>query len=141
MAWNQTTTSFQKSKRQQNSLQTDSSLESFESSSSGAQKSSKTCLMNYENLAQRSSDSDPGLYLSKNFKPSKTSENNVFDFELSPTTKNLKSPSHRHFYQESTTTDSASNTLMSPIKKHEYNVVSSSTKSEISAGKLLLHLR
>lgn len=127
MAW--TPSTFHKSKRQQSSLQTDSSRESFESSGSGV-KSPKTCLMNYEKfmqpLHQHSSDSDPGFYLTKHFK---SSEKKAFDFELSSTTKHLKSSSHR--LVDSLTTDSAPATLNSPMKKCEYNAVS----SENSAGK------
>lgn len=145
MAWNQTpqSSNLHKNKQQQNSLQTDSSRDSFESCSSGAtSKSPKSRnVMNYERYMQPPHQlSDPGFYLSRSLKSPKASSNQTFEFELSSPAQYLRSSPNRHFYEDSTTTDSAPATLTSPLKKYEYNAVSSNVKSENSAGEFLVHL-
>lgn len=139
MAWNQPSNSH-KSKKQQTSLQTDSSRDSFESTSSAASsQSSKARVMNYEKYMQPPHQlSDPGFYLTRSRKSPKAS-NQIFELELSSTGEHFRSSSNRHFYEDSTTTDSAPATLASPFKKYDYNAVSSSFEPESSAGELFSH--
>lgn len=138
MAWNQTPQNFHKNKKHQTSLQNDSSRDSFESCSSGStSKSAKPRVMNYERyMTPPHQLSDPGFYLSRSIKSPKT-PNKVFEFELS-TTQHLRSSPNRHFYEDSSTTDSAPATLNSPLKKYEYNAVPSNIKSENTAGDFIL---
>lgn len=138
MAWNQSPQQ-SKTKKQQNSIQTDSSRDSFESCSSGAtSKSPKPRVINYERYMQPPHQlSDPGFYLSRSLKSPKGSKNQTFEFELSSTAQYLRTSPNRHFYEDSsTTTDSAPATLTSPLKKYDYNAVSSNIKSENAAGEL-----
>lgn len=82
--------------------------------------------------------SDPCFYSSRRNPKSPKSPNQNFDFEMSSTShfsrSPLKSNNARFYENNSVASDSAPATLSSPMKKYEYNIVSSSPTSSSTSS-------